>query len=535
MIYFQYLVLFVALITAAQTNRLASDAEFERRKVHLSEEGRRNLALGQYTSRPKSNEGIQCHDMTWWDDGDGWDCQEWESRNQCDGDYSTSYRNYGFIVDQACCSCGGGVRESGCQDAVYNWYDSYGPTYDCDWYARNAGACERYGYDYERLGHTAKTACCACGGGDTGVWNVIREGRRSLGENENTHAPNKDRVHVKLAPHVNLLHRADQASGRRALDVKDASLSTVLEKMKEAFEEMFPVAKSTNSGTWTYKNEYNFAEFTKAFQLMFEDFDFSAKVPEPSCEPAHPCYTGHSNSAQTTTKEQNIKRVVAFLWAHVKQESDGLKAVKEYSCSSSTSADVCCSYNPVGTTCNANTPSSSKYFGRGALQLSHDYNYKKFGQWTEGLDDVGMRAGTNLNNFIGKADKVATSSYAWLSGMWFFVDAKMHICGSTGSEDLVTCFQRTTNKINGDQECEPTSTTHQNEDKTRIKYLIQAYKALNRDRVNAPNVDKGIPKGVDSNNNPTYYNQITDIDTDLQTCDFCREQGATDCSDEDSW
>jgi len=333
---------------------------------------------------------------------------------------------------------------------------------------------------------------------------------------------------VKVAPHVNLNHRAD---GRRALDVKDASLSDVLEAMKDAFEDMFPVAKSTYTGTWTYKQEYNFAEFTKAFKLMFSNFDFSAKVPEPSCAPSQPCYTGHSNTAQTTTKEQNIKRVVAFLWAHVNQESDGLKAVKEYSCASSTTANVCCSYNhdEHDGICNANTVSNNKYFGRGALQLSHDYNYKKFGQWTEKLTEVNMRAGTKLNNFIGKADKVATSNYAWLSGMWFFVHSQMHICGSNGSEDIVNCFQRTTNKINGDQECESTSTTHQNEDKTRIKYLIQAYKALNRD------ANKGIPKGVDANGLPTYYNKITDIDTDLQTCDFCRKEGATDCTNEDNW
>merc|ERR1719203_479904 len=279
MICFQYFTLFVALTTASQRNRLAANAEFDRRAVHLTEDARRNLALGSYTSRPKSYEGIQCHDMTWWDDGYGWDCKEWENRNLCDGDYSTSYRAYGFIDDQACCSCGGGIRESNCQDAVYNWYDSYGPDYDCDWYARNAGACEKYGYDYEARGHTAKTACCACGGGDTGVWNVIREGRRALGdvEDSNTHAPNKDHVHVKVAPHVNMLHRQSDA-GRRALDVKDASLSTVLEAMKDAFEEMFPISKADQ--TWDYRTQYNFAEFTKAFSLMFGKFDFGAKVPD---------------------------------------------------------------------------------------------------------------------------------------------------------------------------------------------------------------------------------------------------------------
>jgi len=523
MIYFQFFAIFAVFATATQRNRLASNAEFHRRAVHLTEEGRRNLALGRSTSRPKSYQGIQCHDMTWWDDGAGWDCQEWESRNLCDGDYSTSYRAYGFIVDQACCSCGGGIRESGCQDAVHNWYDSYGSTYDCDWYARNAGACEKYGYDFENRGHTAKTACCACGGGNTGVWNVIRSGRRALEDDLSTHAPLKDSVHVKVEPHVNMLHRP--SGGRRALgDVKDASLSDVLEEMKDAFEDMFPISEPEK--TWDYKTEYNFAEFTKAFELMFGDFDFGAKVPDSSCSSTDPCFTGHSNTQQTTASEENIKRVVAFLWAHVEQESDGLKALKEYDCATNTKASVCCSYNHEGT-CDANTASSKKYFGRGALQLSHDYNYKKFGKWTNTLSDDGLKAGTNLNNFIGYADKVVSSSYAWLSGMWFFVDAKMHICGSGGAEDIVSCFQRTTNKINGDQECEPLSTTHKDEDKTRLKYLIKAYKALNGDE------NKGIPKG-----DGTYYNSVSEIPTTQQTCDFCRETTSTDwkdCTDEDKW
>merc|ERR550534_1239128 len=333
-------------------------------------------------------------------------------------------------------------------------------------------------------------------------------------------APTKSTSVAALATSI-----SDKADRRRALgDVKDASLSDVLEEMKDAFEDMFPISEPEK--TWGYKTEYNFAEFTKAFNLMFGDFDFGAKVPDSSCSSTDPCYTGHSNTQQTTASEDNIKRVVAFLWAHVQQESDGLKAVKEYDCATNTQASVCCSYNHEGT-CDANTASSKKYFGRGALQLSHDYNYKKFGKWTNKLSDDGLKAGTNLNNFIGFADKVVSSSYAWLSGMWFFVDAKMHICGSNGAEDIVSCFQRTTNKINGDQECESTSTTHKDEDKTRLGYLIKAYKALNGDE------NKGIPKG-----DGAYYNSVSDIPTTQQTCDFCRETTSTDwkdCTDEDKW
>merc|ERR1711953_1566333 len=89
-----------------------------------------------------------------------------------------------------------------------------------------------------------------------------------------------------------------RSSGRRALgDVKDATLDTV-------FEDMFPISEPGK--TWDYKTEYNFAEFTKAFKLMFGDFDFGAQVPDSSCPSTDPCYTGHSNTQQTTASEEKI-------------------------------------------------------------------------------------------------------------------------------------------------------------------------------------------------------------------------------------
>lgn len=51
-----------------------------------------------------------------------------------------------------------------CTDNPEGWYDSDGPTYDCEWYAQGSN-CEVYGDLFENMGKTANEACCACGGG----------------------------------------------------------------------------------------------------------------------------------------------------------------------------------------------------------------------------------------------------------------------------------------------------------------------------------------------------------------------------------
>ena len=52
-----------------------------------------------------------------------------------------------------------------CQD-VEGWFDSKGPSHDCDFYqAEGEAYCTQTGDMYGNLGLTAKKACCACGGG----------------------------------------------------------------------------------------------------------------------------------------------------------------------------------------------------------------------------------------------------------------------------------------------------------------------------------------------------------------------------------
>ena len=47
-----------------------------------------------------------------------------------------------------------------------DWYDSYGPTYNCEWYSQSEMYCEGDGNSYENFGMTANQACVACGGGE---------------------------------------------------------------------------------------------------------------------------------------------------------------------------------------------------------------------------------------------------------------------------------------------------------------------------------------------------------------------------------
>jgi len=47
-----------------------------------------------------------------------------------------------------------------CEDTA-DWYDSDGPTYDCDWYSTER-RCRLYGDGYRNFGKTANEACCFC-------------------------------------------------------------------------------------------------------------------------------------------------------------------------------------------------------------------------------------------------------------------------------------------------------------------------------------------------------------------------------------
>lgn len=100
------------------------------------------------------------------------DCKCWKSATGC-GSNDDSCQGSLVCVNNQCVedngNSGGGSGGSGgggCTDEE-GWHDSYGESFDCDWYAQDDN-CEKYGDNYENFGKTASEACCACGGGSTG-------------------------------------------------------------------------------------------------------------------------------------------------------------------------------------------------------------------------------------------------------------------------------------------------------------------------------------------------------------------------------
>lgn len=61
-------------------------------------------------------------------------------------------------------SCAPKANEGTCVD-VKGWHMSGYPTLGCDWFARSGSLCHWFGAGWMWHGHTANTACCACGGG----------------------------------------------------------------------------------------------------------------------------------------------------------------------------------------------------------------------------------------------------------------------------------------------------------------------------------------------------------------------------------
>jgi putative chitinase len=75
-----------------------------------------------------------------------------------------------------------------------------------------------------------------------------------------------------------------------------------------------------------------------------------------------------------------------------------------------------------------------KYRGRGAMQLTHNYNYKAAGAFF-GIGD----------QFFNSPELVSTPQWAWKTAGWFWKSHNLNNCANTG--DIVTC----TRIINGGQ------------------------------------------------------------------------------------
>jgi len=125
------------------------------------------------TGSPTVSPGFTCEDSIsgWYDSGGltyncAWYAEGVRDRCAEDGD---KYRNQGKTANEVCCTCGGGGPRTPspivtCEDSPNGWYDSDGPTYNCDWY-KEGDRCAEDGDKYRNQGKTANEACCTCGGG----------------------------------------------------------------------------------------------------------------------------------------------------------------------------------------------------------------------------------------------------------------------------------------------------------------------------------------------------------------------------------
>jgi Subtilisin-like serine proteases len=124
------------------------------------------------TNSPTASPVETCYDSpsNWYDsDGPTFDCVWYAVGDRC-ATYGNYYENFGKTANEACCECGGGTTTppppGTCLDSPQGWYDSDGPTFDCQWYSVD-NRCSLFGDSYANGGVTANMACCDCGGGVT--------------------------------------------------------------------------------------------------------------------------------------------------------------------------------------------------------------------------------------------------------------------------------------------------------------------------------------------------------------------------------
>lgn len=135
--------------------------------------------------------------------------------------------------------------------------------------------------------------------------------------------------------------------------------------------------------------------------------------------------------------EDAKKREVAAFLAHATHEADYLNAVEEY-----TPPSNYCDGNPMYPC----TPGKS-YHGRGAMQISWNYNYSFAQDYLAGL-------GKSFN-LVATPEIVATNEeLLWLTALWFWMVGDPSFVNDSPHDRLETeGFGSTTQKINGGLEC----------------------------------------------------------------------------------
>jgi len=208
------------------------------------------------------------------------------------------------------------------------------------------------------------------------------------------------------------------------------------------------------------------------------------------------------------------KTAVSIMWAHMSQEAgSSLSYIKESGCP--TEHPKCCSYGVVSGSCSKYSDGDKKYFGRGALQLSHKSNYADFGC-------------AMCSSVKDHPNWVENWHYPMASAIYYFKLNNMNRCSS--NENAVVCFLRSVYKINGVQECKTSTTSSQSdaginraEVTNRVNKFKSAYKAVYGSNLS-------IPSSCGNGLSPSF------VDGASFNCDFC-DSGSTDyagdCEDDD--
>lgn len=122
--------------------------------------------------------GQDCTDYENWLDNDGYTCDDygtcinpgWQNKLQENPNYYKQYENSkGEAATDACCDCGGGLKE--CRD-IPNWADKdgypcsqYGSCTDPGWKEKEKQNPQHYTQFANNAGVSARDACCDCGKG----------------------------------------------------------------------------------------------------------------------------------------------------------------------------------------------------------------------------------------------------------------------------------------------------------------------------------------------------------------------------------
>lgn len=219
------------------------------------------------------------------------------------------------------------------------------------------------------------------------------------------------------------------------------------------FNQMFPNRSNGNCSGGQSANVYTYAALVEA-SSWFPEFANSGNIEDDRRELA--AFLGHTSHETTGGGGSWCGGVSSptsncFNW--------GLCFIEEVGCSSG----ACTGY----TASSSSYPASpgKTYHGRGAIQLSWNYNY--------GQASLELTGDKNL--LLTNPDLVKTSSWAFRTALWFWMDATSSrpsphriLNGEATGDSRANTFSGVTNAINGGIECGTSANISKQDDRVNF-------------------------------------------------------------------